>query len=225
MNPYILRRLKTDKSIIDDLPEKIELKSYTSLERKQTVQYSKLVQQIKESLEEAEGIQRKGLILASLLKFKQICNHSDQYLGTGAFDPKDSGKFKKLQEIAEVIFQKREKVLIFTQFKEMIRPLDLFLQELSGKKGLTLHGGTSVKKRKESVEKFQSAEYYPYFILSLKAGGTGLNLTAANHVIHFDRWWNPAIENQATDGSCRIGQKEKDHCSQVYHQRHTRRKD
>ncbi len=209
INPYILRRLKTDKSIINDLPPKIELKSYTALGRKQTVQYSKLVEHIKTSLENYEGIERRGLILSSLIKFKQICNHPDQYLGTGGFNSRDSGKFEKLKELAEVIFEKRERVLIFTQFKEMIRPLDLFLQELSGKKGLTLHGATSIKKRKEAVERFQGNDYVPYFILSLKAGGTGLNLTAANHVIHFDRWWNPAVENQATDRAFRIGQEKK----------------
>lgn len=209
INPYILRRLKTDKSIISDLPAKIEIKSYASLGRKQALHYSKFVDHIKNALLESDGIKRKGLILSSLIKFKQICNHPDQYLGTGTFNPKESGKFEKLKEIVEIIFEKREKVLIFTQFKEIIKPLDMFLSELSGRKGLILHGGTSVKQRKQAMETFQSSEYTPYFILSLKAGGTGLNLTAANHVIHFDRWWNPAVENQATDRAYRIGQKNK----------------
>ena len=160
INPYILRRLKTDKSVINDLPAKIEIKSYTNLGKKQAVHYSELVRHLKNALLESEkmekkGIQRKGIILSSLMKFKQICNHSDQYLGTGSFNGAESGKFEKLKEIAEIIFEKREKVIIFTQFKEIIKPLDQFLKELSGKKGLTLHGGTSVKKRKEAVENFK----------------------------------------------------------------------
>ena len=209
VSPYILRRLKTDKKIISDLPPKIEIKSYSRLNKKQAVQYQKLVNHIQASLENTDGIERKGLILSSLMKFKQICNHSDQYLGTGNFNIKGSGKFESLKDICETIFEKREKVLIFTQFREIIPPLNRFLAEMAGKKGLTLHGGTSVKKRKEAVDKFQSNDYIPYFILSLKAGGTGLNLTAANHVIHFDRWWNPAVENQATDRAFRIGQTKK----------------
>ena len=143
------------------------------------------------------------------MKFKQICNHADQYLGAGSFSPTGSGKFERLRDICETIFAKREKVLIFTQFKGIIKPLDQFLSNLAGAKGCTLHGGTSVGKRKALVEKFQSDQYVPYFILSLKAGGTGLNLTAANHVIHFDRWWNPAVENQATDRAFRIGQQKR----------------
>ncbi len=209
ISPYILRRLKTDKKIISDLPDKIEIKSYSHLSKKQAVQYQSLVTHIQDRLEQSSGIERKGLILSSLSKFKQICNHSDQYLGTGDYSVRNSGKFELLKEITETIFKKREKVLVFTQFKEIIAPLDSLLSELSGKKGLILHGGTSIKKRKEAVEKFQDDEYIPYFILSLKAGGTGLNLTAASHVIHFDRWWNPAVENQATDRAFRIGQKKK----------------
>ena len=209
ISPYILRRLKTDKKIISDLPDKIELKTYAHLNKKQAVQYSELIDHIQHSLGETSGMKRKGLILSSLLKFKQICNHSDQYLGTRGYKIADSGKFELLKDIVETIFEKREKVLVFTQFKEIIAPLNNVLSELSGRKGLVLHGGTGIKKRKESVERFQSDEYVPYFILSLKAGGTGLNLTAANHVIHFDRWWNPAVENQATDRAFRIGQKKK----------------
>ena len=209
ISPYILRRIKTDKRIISDLPPKIELKSYTHLSKKQAIQYQKLVHYVTSSLESTKGIKRKGLILSSLMKFKQICNHADQYLGTGNFSPSGSGKFERLQDICETIFAKREKVLIFTQFKEIIRPLDQFLSDLSGVQGRVLHGGTSIGKRKTLVEKFQSDKYIPYFILSLRAGGTGLNLTAANHVIHFDRWWNPAVENQATDRAFRIGQQKR----------------
>jgi len=161
---------------------------------------------LKGALAGAEGIQRKGLVLASLMKFKQICNHPDQYLGQKLFSEADSGKFQRLREICETIFEKREKVLIFTQFKEITAPLDRFLGTVFSGRGLVLHGGTAVNKRKKLVADFQGDEYIPYFILSVKAGGVGLNLTAANHVIHFDRWWNPAVENQATDRAFRIGQ-------------------
>ena len=207
VTPYILRRLKTDKSIISDLPDKIEMDSYAKLSKMQFALYQKEVDNLKDKLQNSEGIARKGLVLTSLMKFKQICNHPDQFNGNAHFAEKDSGKFQRLKEICETIKEKREKVLVFTQFKEMTEPLSNFLEEFFGHKGLVLHGSKSVKKRKEMVEKFQSDEYIPYFILSIKAGGTGLNLTAANHVIHFDRWWNPAVENQATDRAFRIGQK------------------
>jgi non-specific serine/threonine protein kinase len=141
------------------------------------------------------------------MKFKQICNHSDQYLGAGEFEEKNSGKFERLREICETIYEKREKALIFTQFKEMTEPLGEFLKSIFGRPGLLLHGSIPVGKRKVLINKFQSGEYVPFMVLSLKAGGVGLNLTEANHVIHFDRWWNPAVENQATDRAFRIGQK------------------
>lgn len=209
ISPYILRRLKTDKSVISDLPKKIELDSFVNLTKRQVVLYQQLVNELKKKLEESDkGIKRKGLVLASLTKFKQICNHPDQYLGDENYNGIDSGKFQKLKEICEIIREKREKVLIFSQYKEIIPHLQNYLSEIFGQKGLTLTGSTSVAKRKKFVENFQNANSYtPFFILSLKAGGTGLNLTAANHVIHFDRWWNPAVENQATDRAFRIGQK------------------
>jgi non-specific serine/threonine protein kinase len=206
VNPFILRRLKTDKDVISDLPEKVEKKEYASLSKKQVVLYSKLVKELKTKLEEAEGIGRKGLVLASIMKFKQICNHPDQYLGLGEYKSEQSGKFEQLQNICENIYQKRERVLVFTQFKEMTDVISDFLEKIFNRKGLILHGGTSVKKRGDMVEQFNGEEYVPYMVLSLKAGGVGLNLTAANHVIHFDRWWNPAVENQATDRAFRIGQ-------------------
>jgi len=207
VNPYILRRLKTDKTIISDLPDKVEMKTYASLSKKQIVLYHSLVGQLKAALEEKpEGIQRRGLVLASLMKFKQLCNHPDQYTGQGHFDEAHSGKFQQLRAICETIHDKREKVLVFTQFKEIIDPLAAYLESLFEHSGLVLHGGTAVKKRKTLVDRFQSNAYVPFMILSLKAGGVGLNLTAANHVIHFDRWWNPAVENQATDRAFRIGQ-------------------
>ncbi len=159
-----------------------------------------------ERLETAEGIERKGLVLAYLMRFKQICNHPSQWLGDGAWKPADSGKFARLAEIAEVIAAKQEKLLVFTQFRETTAPLAAFLGNIFGREGLVLHGGTPVGKRRELVKRFQEDEQCPFFVLSLKAGGTGLNLTAASHVIHFDRWWNPAVENQATDRAWRIGQ-------------------
>lgn len=206
VNPFILRRLKTDKNVIADLPEKVEKKEYASLSKKQVVLYSKLVKELQTKLQEAEGIARKGLVLASIMKFKQICNHPDQYLGLGEYKSEHSGKFEQLQNICENIYEKRERVLVFTQFKEMTEAISDFLEKIFNRKGLILHGGTSVKKRGEMVEHFNGEEYVPYMVLSLKAGGVGLNLTAANHVIHFDRWWNPAVENQATDRAFRIGQ-------------------
>jgi non-specific serine/threonine protein kinase len=206
IQPFLLRRLKTDKSIISDLPDKLEMNSYTTLSKKQIALYKQLIGQISKKLEEVEGIERKGLVLASIMKFKQICNHPDQYLGMEEFKPQHSGKFEQLRDICETIHEKRERVLIFTQFREMTEPISDFLKDIFSKEGLVLHGGTPVKRRGEMVEQFNGEHYVPYMVLSLKAGGVGLNLTAANHVIHFDRWWNPAVENQATDRAFRIGQ-------------------
>ena len=152
-------------------------------------------------------MQRRGLVFATLMHLKQICNHPSQYLGNGDFSEKESGKFIMLREICETIYDKRERVLVFTQFKEMTEPISKFLAGIFGREGLVLNGETSVRKRGQMVEKFNGEEYVPYMVLSVKAGGTGLNLTKANHVIHFDRWWNPAVENQATDRAFRIGQK------------------
>ena len=209
VRPYILRRLKTDKRIIDDLPDKTELNSFCSLSRAQAVLYQESVRELAAKLEapEVEGIQRRGVILAFLTRFKQICNHPSQWLGDGAYKPSDSGKFNRLAELCEEIASKQEKVLIFTQYREMTEPLARYLSGVFGKSGLVLSGETAIKKRKELVDSFQADGGPPFFVLSLKAGGTGLNLTAASHVIHFDRWWNPAVENQATDRAFRIGQK------------------
>ncbi len=206
IQPFMLRRLKTDKSIIADLPDKLEMNAYTTLSKKQIVLYKQLIEQISEKLKEVEGIERKGLVLASIMKFKQICNHPDQYLSREEFKPEHSGKFEQLREICETIYEKRERVLIFTQFREMTEPISDFLSGIFSKQGFVLHGGTPVKRRNEMVEQFNGEHYVPYMVLSLKAGGVGLNLTGANHVIHFDRWWNPAVENQATDRAFRIGQ-------------------
>ncbi len=205
--PFILRRLKTDKSIISDLPDKIEMKTYSTLSKKQAAIYEALVKEIKEALVNVDkGIERKGLILSSLIKFKQICNHPDQYLGQKYYDESESGKFARLREVCETIREKRERVLVFTQFREITEPLADFLAAVFGRGGLLLNGKTPVARRADIVARFQGADYIPFMVLSLKAGGTGLNLTAASHVIHFDRWWNPAVENQATDRAFRIGQ-------------------
>lgn len=206
IQPFILRRLKTDKKIISDLPNKIEINAFTSLSKKQIALYKQLIEQIKEKLMVSEGIERKGLILSSIIKFKQICNHPDQYLGLEGYKAEHSGKFEKMKEICETIREKRERVLVFTQYREMTEPISDFLKEIFSKEGFVLHGGTTVKMRNEMVKQFNGEHYVPYMVLSLKAGGVGLNLTAANHVIHFDRWWNPAVENQATDRVFRIGQ-------------------
>lgn len=206
VRPYILRRLKTDKTVIADLPDKTEVKAFCQLSRKQAALYEQSVRELARQLDEVEGIQRKGLVLSFLMRFKQICNHPSQWLGDGGWDEEGSGKWARLREIAEVIAAKQEKMLVFTQFRETIAPLAGFLESIFGRPGLVLHGATEVKRRKEIVRQFQEDEGIGFFILSLKAGGAGLNLTAASHVVHFDRWWNPAVENQATDRAFRIGQ-------------------
>ena len=206
VRPYILRRLKTDKSVIADLPDKTELKAFCHLSPKQVALYSQAVEELAEALDTADGMKRKGVVLAFLMRFKQICNHPSQWVGNESWAEADSGKFARLRELAEVIAAKQEKVLVFTQFREATQPLATFLGNVFGREGIVLHGGTPVGKRKELVRRFQDDELTPFFVLSLKAGGSGLNLTSASHVIHFDRWWNPAVENQATDRAFRIGQ-------------------
>ena len=210
VRPYILRRMKTDRRIISDLPDKIELKAFCGLTKRQATIYAKLVDQLAKMLadKEMEPIKRQGLVLGFLLKFKQVCNHPSHWNGDGAWSPADSGKFARLAEICGELAEKRERALIFTQFQETCDPLARYLSTVFGREGLILHGGTSVKKRPELVEAFQQPGGPPFMVISVKAGGTGLNLTAASHVIHFDRWWNPAVENQATDRAFRIGQKQ-----------------
>ena len=209
VQPYILRRMKTDKSIISDLPDKIETKAYCGLTKRQATIYAKLVDQLAKMLADKsmEPIKRQGLVLGFLLKFKQICNHPSHWNGDGAWNPEDSGKFTRLAEICSELAERRERALIFTQFQETCDPLARFLATVFGREGLILHGGTAVKKRPQLVESFQQPGGPPFMVISVKAGGTGLTLTAASHVIHFDRWWNPAVENQATDRAFRIGQK------------------
>lgn len=205
--PYILRRLKSDKKIISDLPDKTEMQTYCSLSKEQIQLYQQAVKELERQLEEAEGIHRRGLVLSYLMRFKQICNHPAQWLGYGEYRLEASGKFQRLQELCEEIAAKQEKVLVFTQFREIIPALCTLLTAVFGREGLQLHGDTPIKERAELVDSFQQELGPPFFVLSLKAGGTGLNLTKASHVIHFDRGWNPAVENQATDRAYRIGQK------------------
>ena len=207
VRPYILRRLKTDKRVIADLPDKTELKAWCHLSPAQAALYQRAVEELAAALKDAEGIGRKGVVLSYLMRFKQICNHPSQWSGDGAWNAEDSGKFARLRELAEIIAAKQEKVLVFTQFRETTEPLAAFLGAIFGREGLVLHGGTPVARRRELVKRFQEDELTPFFVLSLKAGGAGLNLAAASHVIHFDRWWNPAVENQATDRAFRIGQR------------------
>jgi len=208
VRPYILRRLKTDKTVISDLPDKTEVKAFCQLSRKQAALYEQAVKELAKQLETTDqGIERKGVVLSFLMRFKQICNHPSQWLGDGAWAEEDSGKWARLRDIAEVIAARQEKALVFTQFREVTAPLAAFLGSVFGRPGIVLHGETPVRSRQELVRRFQEDENVGFFVLSLKAGGSGLNLTAASHVVHFDRWWNPAVENQATDRAFRIGQK------------------
>ncbi|WP_246726467.1 DEAD/DEAH box helicase [Microvirga arsenatis] len=206
VRPYILRRMKTDKTVITDLPDKTEVKALCLLSRKQAALYARTVADLTEALQDAEGIRRKGIVLATLMRLKQICNHPSQWLNDGKWAEADSGKWARLREIAEVVAARQEKMLVFTQFREMTAPLAAYLGRIFGRPGLILHGDTAVKHRRALVRTFQEDETVPFFVLSLKAGGSGLTLTAASHVVHFDRWWNPAVENQATDRAFRIGQ-------------------
>ncbi|MHB1794474.1 MAG: DEAD/DEAH box helicase [Acidobacteriaceae bacterium] len=211
VRPYILRRLKTDRKVIADLPEKTEVRAFCGLTKYQIALYEQAVRELKRKIAEADGIQRRGIVLASLMRLKQICNHPSQGAGDGGaegeYAPERSGKFQRLAEICRELAERQEKALVFTQFREITAPLENFLRDIFGRSGLVLHGQTPVGKRQAMVEAFQREDGPPFFVLSLKAGGTGLNLTSASHVIHFDRWWNPAVENQATDRAFRIGQK------------------
>lgn len=210
--PFMMRRMKTDKNIIADLPDKIELDDYASLKPEQAALYHKTLEL---AMAEIEGLstldheslfKRQGLILQMILALKQICNHPTQFLKNGDFRADMSGKTDLLLERIDSIVDCGEKVLVFTQFREMGDLLVRFIEEHSGKRPLFYHGGCSVNERKEMVERFQNSRSDKVFILSLKAAGTGLNLTAASHVIHYDLWWNPAVESQATDRAYRIGQ-------------------
>ena len=228
VQPYLLRRKKTDRSVIADLPDKTELQAFCALSKLQIALYQAAVDLLASELQRnapgdgladqpegaAQGgeqkdqaMQRRGVILSFLMRFKQICNHPSQWLGDGGWQAEHSGKFARLREIAEVVAERQEKLLVFSQFRETIAPLHALLQAVFGRPGLMLHGDTPIRERTKLVARFQDDPEACFFVLSLKAGGTGLNLTAAAHVVHFDRWWNPAVEDQATDRAYRIGQK------------------
>ncbi|HZZ71034.1 MAG TPA: DEAD/DEAH box helicase [Pirellulales bacterium] len=210
VRPYILRRMKTDPAIVPDLPQKTEMRTECSLSKKQAVLYEQVVAALAQRLKEAEpknDIARRGLVLSTLMQLKQICNHPAQYLKRADFRAEESGKFDRLTLLCEPIAERQERALVFTQFQSLTEPLAEFLATIFGRPGLVLHGGTPIGKRAELVRAFQAELGPPFLVISLKAGGSGLNLTAASHVIHFDRWWNPAVENQATDRAFRIGQR------------------
>jgi len=207
VQPYILRRLKTDRAIVADLPDKTEVKAFCLLSNVQAALYQQAVTELEHTIiTERQGMKRRGLILAYLMRFKQICNHPSHWLGDGRWDEPSSGKLARLREITEAVAATNDKVLVFTQFREATEPLAAFLTDVFGRPGLILHGSTPVSERGGLVRRFQDDPAVPSFVLSLKAGGVGLNLTAASHVVHFDRWWNPAVEDQATDRAHRIGQ-------------------
>jgi non-specific serine/threonine protein kinase len=220
VRPFILRRLKADPRIAPDLPRKTEVTAFCGLSKRQATLYQRAINEMQQALQQpaltpandsdealqAAATARRGIILGMLLKLKQICNHPSLFSGDQVYAAEDSGKFARLTELITPIADRQEKVLVFTQFREMTEVLALHLAPLFGRTGLVLHGGTAISKRSELVEQFQQADGPPFFVISVKAGGTGLTLTSASHVIHFDRWWNPAVEDQATDRAYRIGQ-------------------
>ncbi|HEY7487000.1 MAG TPA: DEAD/DEAH box helicase [Streptosporangiaceae bacterium] len=204
--PFILRRLKTDKNIISDLPDKQEIKVYCNLTTEQASLYQATVEDMLARIAESEGTQRRGLVLATMAKLKQVCNHPAHLLKDGSRLPDRSGKLERLEEICAEILEQGEKALVFTQYAEFGSMLQPYLMSRLDRPVLWLHGGTSKRQRDDLVQRFQTGDEPAVFLLSLKAAGTGLTLTAANHVIHVDRWWNPAVEDQATDRAFRIGQ-------------------
>ncbi|MGH8167551.1 MAG: DEAD/DEAH box helicase, partial [Woeseiaceae bacterium] len=206
--PFLLRRVKSDPAIIDDLPPKNEMNVVCTLTREQVTLYQAVVDEEMRRIESAEGIERRGRVLALLSFLKQVCNHPAQYLGEPGPLARRSGKLERLTEMLEEALAAGDKALVFTQFREMGDRLEKHFDARLGIEALFLHGGTPKRKRDEMVRRFQELPQGPrVFVLSVKAGGTGLNLTAASHVFHFDRWWNPAVEDQATDRAYRIGQR------------------
>ncbi|MUL40557.1 ATP-dependent helicase [Streptomonospora sp. PA3] len=205
--PFILRRLKTDKAIIADLPDKQESRAWCTLTPEQASLYQAAVDELAERLEDAEGIRRRGVVLAAMARLKQICNHPAQFLGDGSPLAGRSGKLERLCDLLEHAMACGDKALCFTQYTALGRRLAPYLAERLGREVLWLHGGTPRARREELMRRFQTRPEPMVFLLSLKAAGTGLNLTAANHVLHIDRWWNPAVEDQATDRAFRIGQR------------------
>ena len=211
VQPFILRRLKTDPNVITDLPPLVQSKQNVTPSEEQVQLYDAVVEEMLRKVDSAEGIRRRGLVLASLVKLKQICNHPAHYLESiglepGEIDPR-AGKSTRMMEMLEEVTATNDRALIFTQYRRMGHLLVSMIRHAFDIEPLFLHGGTPQVRRDQLVDRFQSKDpACPIFILSLKAGGVGLNLTAANHVFHYDRWWNPAVENQATDRAFRIGQ-------------------
>jgi SNF2 family DNA or RNA helicase len=213
VKPFILRRVKTDPAIISDLPQKMEMKVYCSLTQEQATLYEAVVEQMMKSIEGSKGIKRKGMVLSALTRLKQICDHPSLYLAdeSANLDAR-SGKLLRLKEMLEEIIEIGENSLVFTQYAGMGRMLEEFIQSSLGCETFFLHGGVPRKERDSMIKRFQEGRTSDnkkssrVFVLSIRAGGVGLNLTAANHVFHYDRWWNPAVENQATDRAYRIGQ-------------------
>ncbi|HWG99183.1 MAG TPA: DEAD/DEAH box helicase, partial [Pilimelia sp.] len=204
--PFVLRRLKTDRSIISDLPEKLEMKVWCPLTPEQASLYQAVVEDMLGRIEASEGIERRGNVIAAMTRLKQVCNHPAHLLKDGSRLAGRSGKLARLEELAEEILAEGDKALVFTQYAEFGTLLQPYLAGRCDRPVLWLHGGLSKRARDGLVERFQTDPEPMIFLLSLKAAGTGLNLTAANHVIHLDRWWNPAVEAQATDRAFRIGQ-------------------
>lgn len=218
VKPFLLRRLKSDPKVISELPEKIEMTEYTFLSREQALLYQNVLDGMFPQVEGSAGIHRKGLVLATITKLKQICDHPELFLkqrnllktpNLPALSSlcQRSGKLNRLEELLETILAEGDKTLIFTQYAQMGHLLQLYLQERFGKETLFLHGTLVRSARNEIVKRFQRDNGPQIFVLSLKVGGFGLNLTQANQVIHYDQWWNPAVEEQATDRAYRIGQK------------------
>jgi SNF2 family DNA or RNA helicase len=206
-SPFVLRRLKTDKSIIKDLPEKIEIDDFCYLSQEQASLYQNIVDEAMREIKKRKGIERKGLVFKLMTSLKQICNHPVHFLKKGDVVPESSGKVMLLLDILDDILQSGEKVLIFTQYREMGVILQAIMRERLKIESQFIHGGVVRHKRDRIVDNFQKEAFHKVMLLSLKAAGTGLNLTAATNVIHFDLWWNPAVESQATDRAYRIGQK------------------
>jgi len=206
IQPFILRRSKTDETVIDDLPDKIERKEYCNLTEEQATLYKAATDELLREVEQASDMERRGKVLQLINALKTICNHPRQYHEDGSDLAGRSGKLSRLEELATEIVSSGERALIFTQYTSMAELIQQYLQTELGERVFYLHGGTPQQQRDEMVEEFQSPDGPVFFLLSLRAGGTGLTLTAANHVIHYDRWWNPAVEDQATDRTYRIGQ-------------------
>ncbi len=209
--PFVLRRVKTDPAVISDLPEKFEMTVRANLTVEQAALYQAVVDDMLAKIKDAKGMARKGAVLGALTRLKQVCNHPAHFLGDGSAvllrGHHRSGKLALVEDILESVLADGEKALLFTQFREFGDLVAPYLVERFGSELPFLHGGVAKKRRDAMVERFQSGDGPPLMLLSLKAGGTGLNLTAANHVVHLDRWWNPAVENQATDRAFRIGQR------------------